>query len=496
MKTLIFDLDGTLWNTENSYYYAFNEYLKNHPEDKYQMKLDVVEELRAITMDKMAPKLFPNDSSDVQHKKIIECLKYSCEYLIKQEEVNKEIVNNIKLLSKEFNLYLVSNCPFEYINIFFSKCNLKEYFKDVIALGGFTKINDSDKAKNLEKIIEKHSLDRKNTFFVGDSNLDLKASQEAKCNFIYLTCEDNFEQVIKQKISNQKILNLCNWYKEYLYKDASVVLMKNNNQDEYKYLFGFLSFSKDEKTNTKVFKMMEQDALKNGAKSLVGPINYSSWFDYRLPLDNFDIHFLPDIPGTKFDIDMLYKLGYKEVYTYASTLSSINTRLEKLSSRNKLSSNYYDELITGEFVFDYAKEIFEVSSRCFKEGFLYSDVPYDAFNEIYMQWLRKLPFSIDLYMIREKNTKNLVAFGICYYDSINKMYVCKTAAILSEHQKSFIVMQLAKIVYERTRYHNADRILFHFQNEQKNTLSAFWKNHIILKKRYALFIKELKYENM
>ena len=267
--------------------------------------------------------------------------------------------------------------------------------------------------------------------------------------------------------------------------------MKNNNQKEYKYLFGFLSFSKDDNINNEIFKQVEHDAKAQGAKYLVGPINYSSWFDYRLPIDNFDISFIPDIKGTNSDILSLEKLGYKEVYTYASTLSSINTRLEKLSSKNRLSKEYYDELVTGDKVFDYTKEIFEVSSSCFQNGFLYSDVPYDVFNEIYMKWLRMLPFSIDLYMIRSKTTNSLIAFGICYFDSINKMYVCKTAGIKEDHRKSSVVMQLAKIVYERTRYHNADRILFHFQNEQKNTLSAFWKNHIILKKRYALFIKEI-----
>ena len=107
-----------------------------------------------------------------------------------------------------------------------------------------------------------------------------------------------------------------------------------------------------------------------------------------------------------------------------------------------------------------------------------------------MKWLKKLPFPIDLYMIRETKTKELVAYGICYYDSINQMYVCKTAAIHPEHQKTNVVMQLVKIVFERTRHHNASEVLYHFQNEQKNTLSAFWRGNVILKKRYALFIKE------
>ena len=97
---------------------------------------------------------------------------------------------------------------------------------------------------------------------------------------------------------------------------------------------------------------------------------------------------------------------------------------------------------------------------------------------------------------RRKEDRLLVAFGICYFDLLNNMYVSKTAAILKEHQKTTVVMDLAKVVFERAEYHNANAILYHFQNEQKNTLSAFWRNNVIFKKRYALFKKELKNEKM
>lgn len=493
MKTnLIFDLDGTLWNTEKSYYYAFLKFFEKHPELSRYTSIDNVKLFKGITMDKMAPYLFPTLSKSDQEKSMLECLLYSCEYLKKEENVKVEVIDVVKKLSNSFNIYMVSNCPNEYVQIFFEKTSLKNYFKDIINLGGFTKTSDLDKGNNLNKIIEKHNLDKKNTYFIGDNDIDFISSKYAKINFIHLTYEmDNIENIILERIENQKILNLCDYTEEFRSFDASVTLMINNNQAEYKNLFGFLTLSKDEENNKKIFKSLEERAKELNIDSLVGPINYSTWFDYRLPIDNFDIKFIPDIKGTKEDIETLQTLGYKELYTYASTVSKVNKKLEFISNKNKLSKEYYDELIVGEKVFDYTKEIFEVSSKCFKEGFLYSDVPFNEFNDIYMKWLKKLPFDIDLYMIRKKETKELIAYGICYYDNYNKLYDCKTAAILKEHQKTNVVMELAKVVFQRTRYHNAEKILFHFQNEQKNTLSAFWRNHVVLKKRYALFIKHI-----
>ena len=490
MKNLIFDLDGTLWNTEKSYYYAFNEFYKNNPNKQNQMDINVVSSLKAVTMDKMAPLLFPLDSEEERYLNMLECLKYSCIYLEKYEEIKEEKIEAIKKLSNSYNIYLVSNCPFAYIDIFFKKTNLLPYFKDIIALGGFTVNNDSDKGNNLIKLVEKHNLNQNETFFIGDSSLDLEASRYAKIKFIHLTDEMDIINTINQKLENQRILDLCDFYKEYVYKDASVVLMTNKNQLEYQHLFSFLNLSKDNEVNKKLFYQMEQDAKSLGFKNIVGPINYSTWFDYRLPIDNFDKTFIPDIKGTEQEVTFLKENGYNYVYTYASTLANINKRLEFIAKRNKLSSDYYDELITSPDAFNYVEEIFTLSSKCFKNAYLYSDVPYDVFNDIYMKWLKKLPFPIDLYMIRETKTKELVAYGICYYDSFNKMYVCKTAAIHPEHQKTNVVMQLVKIVFERTRHHNAKEVLYHFQNEQKNTLSAFWRGNVILKKRYALFIKE------
>lgn len=495
MQNLIFDLDGTLWNTEKSYYYAFNKFVQNNPAIATQMNIDVVAKLKSITMDKMAPLLFPLESDEQRYLNMLECLKYSCEFL-KIQEVDSKIVNDVIHLSKEYNLYIVSNCPFEYIDIFFEKTNLRSYFKDVVALGGFTVNNDFDKANNLNNLVSKHNLKKEETFFVGDSNLDLLASQVAKLKFIHLTEHMDIVSTVQTKIRNQQILDLCDFYKEYVFEDASVVLMTNNFQKEHKHLFSFLNLSSNNEVNHTLFDMMETDAKQLGFSNIVGPVNYSTWFDYRLPIDNFNISFIPDIKGTKEEVDFLYQRGYNNIYTYASTLATINKRLELVTKRNKLSKEYVDELVTGQDVFDYTKEIFELSCKCFIDGYLYSDVPYDAFNNIYMSWLKKLPFSIDLYMIREKATNKLIAYGICYYDSLNKMYVCKTAAVDKEHQKTNVVMQLAKVVFERTRHHQADKVLYHFQNEQKNTLSAFWRGHVLLKKRYALFVKELSNENL
>lgn len=491
MKNLIFDLDGTLWDTLPSYYYAFDKFYEVHPLKEYRVNKNIIKEFRALTMDEIAPRLFPLDPYDIALKNTLECLKYTCEYLKDKEVVNENVIYSIKELSNKYSLYIVSNCPIEYINIFFEKTNLKDYFKDVIALGGISQTIGFDKANNISTIVSKYSLDKSNTFFIGDSEYDLLASQTAGVNFIFLNTKKDIKKTVEEKITNQEILNLCDFYKEYLYEDASVVLMVNNNQKEYKHLFGFLTLSKTLEHNVCVFNKMERDAYNMGFINLVGPVNYSSWFDYRLPIDNFDKTLIPDILGCKEDIDTLKFLGYKKVYTYASTMSKINTRLEALSKKAKLPTNTKDTLICGKEVFDYAPIIFDASKEAFKDGYLYSDVPYYVFNDIYMGWLKKIPFDIDLYMINDSITNKLIAYGICYFDKINNTYVCKTAAVLSKHQKTCVVMCLVKVVFERARYYNAPSILYHFQNEQKNTLSAFWRGYEIYKKRYALFKKEL-----
>lgn len=507
-KSLIFDLDGTLWETEKSYYYAFNQYLLNHPEVINEVNAEEIKNFKGITMDKMAPLLFPKMDEKSQYNAILECLKYSCEYLIAEENtIDQKIIEIIKTLNCQYDLYIVSNCPKEYIDIFFKKTSLKNYFKEVIALGGFTKNNDYDKGNNLLKLLQKHQI--KEAYFVGDNLIDLKMAKYASLPFIYVNIynktfnQNIYDEAILTIINNEQFLNLdaeikkateekmiCSLTtKHYVFinHDAKVILMENLNQQNYQYLFGFLNLSNQEKYNQEVFLKLENKAKEIGAKTLVGPINYCTWFDYRLPLNEFDWHLLPDIVGNKENIENLCNLGFKTLFTYSSTLSYFNQELYDKYAKVKLSSDYSLELLNGEEINKYVKEIFIISQKSFKQAYLYSDIPYELFEKLYVSKIKHLP--IDLLIVKKQN--QVIAFGLCYPDDQQQMYVCKTVAIDPRYQATKVILKMAEYVYIMASKHQMKQILYHFQNEQKNTLSAFWRNEIIRQKRYAIFIKEL-----
>lgn len=90
------------------------------------------------------------------------------------------VKNSLKLLSKKYNLYIVSNTENnEYIEAFLDGNNVREYFKDYIAASSIN-ISKSDAIK---KIISYNKIQC--AIYVGDTIYDQEASKDTNIPFIW-----------------------------------------------------------------------------------------------------------------------------------------------------------------------------------------------------------------------------------------------------------------------------------------------------------------------
>ncbi len=175
---IIFDLDGTLWDATSATAKGWNKALKILDAHKSLTS----EDIRSVTgnpqevcIDILLPGMSGKYRDFVEHLTKYELMA------IKQEggELYEEVEDMIPFLASKYPLFIVSNCEEWYLDLFFKKYDLKNYFKDTDCFG------KSKKAKSvmIRELTTKYHL--KTAVYVGDTASDQKAAIGAGVDFIF-----------------------------------------------------------------------------------------------------------------------------------------------------------------------------------------------------------------------------------------------------------------------------------------------------------------------
>lgn len=205
--SVIFDLDGTLWDSTKEVAIAFSEVVRTrYPEVTDEITPEKLSGLFGMLLDDIAVKLFTSVDKEKAIQIMKECCEYECEYLIKHNaKVYDGLEETLKELYKDFKLIIVSNCQDGYIQCFFkANPHLEKYFVDFECPGRTGKA----KAENIKLVIERNNL--KNPVYVGDTAGDGAAAKKAGIPFIYarygLGQADEYDDVIDSPLELVKKL--------------------------------------------------------------------------------------------------------------------------------------------------------------------------------------------------------------------------------------------------------------------------------------------------
>lgn len=180
MDSIIFDLDGTLWDSRKEVCIAWNEVLKNSDVVKKEVTVEDMTSTMGMLLIDIGRKIFPELDDENVEKVIEACCHREVEYLTKNgAKLFDNLEYTLEQLSKKYKLFIVSNCNDGYIESFFEAHKLEKYFIDTECPGR----SGLNKAGNNKLIVERNNL--KSPIYVGDTQGDCNSAKEAGIPFVY-----------------------------------------------------------------------------------------------------------------------------------------------------------------------------------------------------------------------------------------------------------------------------------------------------------------------
>lgn len=186
--SLIFDLDGTLWDATPMIQRTWNEVLKGYDNIREPIEIHELEACMGLELDEIARRLFPNEGEKLRTELITKCCELENEFLAKYGgtlfEKEEEVLAK---LGKKYELFIVSNCQSGYIEAFYKGNGLKKYFKDHECAGN----TGMCKGENIKLVIERNNL--KSPIYIGDTVTDKQSADLAGIPFLF--CAYGFGKV-------------------------------------------------------------------------------------------------------------------------------------------------------------------------------------------------------------------------------------------------------------------------------------------------------------
>lgn len=204
-RAVIFDLDGTLWDSSVQVIEAWNSIIKEYPETKAVVTPEKMATYMGKVLEEISSMLFEDISKDRGLEIMTECSDYELEYLKDHSGVPYEDLEET-LKALPYPLFIVSNCQRGYIETFLECCGLGKYFKDFECSGN----TGNPKGENILEIIRRNEI--KNAVYVGDTQGDCNASQVAGIPFIFAEYGFGNADRFDRKIKNIKELAEINLF--------------------------------------------------------------------------------------------------------------------------------------------------------------------------------------------------------------------------------------------------------------------------------------------
>ena len=180
LDSLIFDMDGTLWDNVNSYVKVWNHGFEQLGFDKRVDRKELIG-LMGMEAQQLLDAVLPDASMEEQDQ-LFNIVVDAYDKMIPniQPEVFPGVIEGLEKLSKKYKLFLLSNCEEGGLVNFMEHTQTRHLITDYREHGQ----NLQPKNVNLRLLMEKHKL--QSTAYVGDTDGDAYQTELAGIPFVFV----------------------------------------------------------------------------------------------------------------------------------------------------------------------------------------------------------------------------------------------------------------------------------------------------------------------
>ncbi len=287
--------------------------------------------------------------------------------------------------------------------------------------------------------------------------------------------------------------------------------------------FGYWETIDDLTLNEMAFEWVEKWAKKQGASIIYGPINFSTFNNYRLRTDDNlgkDMPFIGEPYHPTYYPQLLDKLGFEKKYNYYSQVA--NGRLVKYiqkASKAKIEklfekSPYTITHLTKEIWYNHQEEFYHLIEKTFSKNFAYTSISFEDFQNSFVPSVAKrLHPKYSSVVFNEK--REIIGFFITYphfyqlcTHHLENPILKKDLSYEKDYQKLETPNLLLKTAGVHKDYQGegifnlmGSFILYHFNTHEANIIATtirednhsfnFVKDFDVKLREYALYVKRI-----
>jgi phosphoglycolate phosphatase len=178
---IIFDLDGTLWDSTAACAQGWNEALRALRMNERVITAGDIEKIMGMPLEECFATTFPETDPELRLKIAKECFAKEIEVIKRTgAAIYPGVRKGLETLSAQYSLFIVSNCHPEYLKTFFQYSGLRSLFQDSECHGN----TGLAKGQNIRLVVERNKL--KKPCYIGDTSSDQEAARIAGVSFYHV----------------------------------------------------------------------------------------------------------------------------------------------------------------------------------------------------------------------------------------------------------------------------------------------------------------------